>query len=114
MANDVQKQAIAKAADQIRAAMQLVYQSHQATSDTTTLLKINLEYMQLNTFLNQLSDAQNAADDADFTSATSTLKQQATGLQGQEENIAKVISDVGKAAKVAEYISQALAFIATL
>jgi hypothetical protein len=114
MPNAGQKQTLLNTVSLIRSAEQLLIQASRASSDLATLIKINTEYSQLDSFLSQLLHAQAIGDDADFANATAALKAQAATLQAQEEEIKKIVTDVGIAAKIAGYIAQAATFIATL
>lgn len=109
-----QKKTLLDSVSQLRLAEQQLVQASRATTDPAALMKINTEYSQLDSFISQMLHAQAAADDADFTNAVVALKQQAATLQTQEDDIKKIVTDVGTAAKIAGYVAQALAFIATL
>jgi len=55
-----------------------------------------------------------AADDATFQATTGELKQQAQGLDQDEDNIKKIVGDVATAAEIAGYVAQAATIIAAL
>lgn len=114
MGTDAQRQTLLNAVSLLRAAEQLLVQAGRDTSDPTTLMKITNEYNQLDSYLSQLLHAQAIADDAAFASATAALKQQASTLQTEEDDIKKIVADVGTAAQIVGYIAQALSFVATL
>jgi len=114
MPNDTQKQSLLDAVTKIRLAEQLLVQASHATSDPATLTQISIEYNQLDSFLSQLLHAQAIADDADFASATTALKQQSATLQAEEDDFKKTINDVKTAAQIAGYIADALGIIAKL
>lgn len=114
MANDAPKQTLLDTVGLLRSAEQLLLVASRATSDLGKLIKINMEYGQLDSFMSQLLHAQALADDADFARATAALKQQAAALQVEEADLAKVVADVGTAAKIAGYLAQAVSFLATL
>ena len=113
MPNAAQKQALLNAITQIRSAEQLLVQASRATSDAATLLKINTEYIHLDSYLSQLLHTLAIVDEADFLSATQALKKQATGLVAEEAQIKKIIADVGTEAKIAGYIAQAATLMAS-
>ncbi|HVA14060.1 MAG TPA: hypothetical protein VNF99_12470 [Stellaceae bacterium] len=98
----------------IRNAQNLLQQQINASSNTLTAIKLTNEYNSLDSSLSQLLHAQNIADDAIFSKMIETLKSQTGGLQADEAAIKGIISDVGTAAKVVGYITQALSFIAKL
>jgi hypothetical protein len=98
----------------IRSAQNLLRQQVNAATDTTTAIKLTNEYQNLDSNVQQLLHAQNAADDAVFSAAVSTLKSETSGLQTDETAIKGIISDVDTATKVVGYIGQALSFIAKL
>ncbi len=114
MSNDAARQTLVNTVMLIRSAEQLLLQAGRDEPDPAKLMKINLEYAQLDSFLSQLLHAQAVADDTLFASATAALKQQASILQVEEEDIQKTVTDVGTAAKIAGYIGQALTFVASL
>jgi len=98
----------------IRSAEQLLVQASRATSDPATLTKISIEYNQLDSFLSQLLRAQAISDDAEFSNATAALKNQASMLDADEQDIKKIIDNVATAAKIVGYIAEAMTIIAKL
>jgi predicted negative regulator of RcsB-dependent stress response len=114
MSKDAQKQSLLDAVTQLRLAEQLLIQASRATSDIPTLMQINVEYSHLDSFLSQLLQAQAIADDTDFAHAISSLKQQGSILQTEEDDIKKVVADVGTAARIAGYLVQTASIIAKL
>ncbi len=98
----------------IRSAQNLLQLQISNSSDTLTAIKLTNEYNSLDSRVTQLVHAQIAADDAIFSQAMATLKSPTGGLQADEATIKKIISDVGTAEKVVNYITQALAFIAKI
>lgn len=109
-----QQSSIAAAILAIRSAQNLLQQQINAAVDMLIAIKLTNEYSSLDSHLSQLLHAQNAADDAVFSQAMVPLKSQTGGLQVDEATIKKIISDVGTAAKVVGYITQALGFIAKI
>lgn len=114
MAIAEQKQDLLKAVSSIRSAEQLLIQESRATADPAKLAQINAAYDQLDSFLSELLHMQAIADDAEFVNATAALKQQAAALQIEEDDIKKIVSNVGIAAKIVGYIAQAASIIAKL
>jgi len=114
MADEAQKDTLLNTVASIRAAELLLLQASRASSDPVTLIKINTEYSHLDSLLSQLLHAQAIADDADFANAVTALKQQAAGLQVEEDDIKKIVANVAAAAEVAGYMAQAASLIATL
>lgn len=86
----------------------------RATADPIELAKLNAEYSAVQTCLNQAIQAQMAADDALFGSATAALKKQSTMLGDMEAEINKYVADVELAAQIVGYIAQAITFITGL
>jgi ABC-type phosphate transport system auxiliary subunit len=109
-----QQSNVSSAIAAVRNAQALLTQQIRNTGDTLTAIKLSNEYDNLDSYLSQLLHAQNSADDASFTSATSILKTQATGLQTDATSIKAIVADVQTAASIVSYITQALAFIVRL
>jgi hypothetical protein len=86
----------------------------RATADNTKLIQINNEYMAVQSCIDQAAQAQAAEDDALFKQATKDLKTQAQKLEGMEDQIKKIISDVALAGRIVGYIAQAIALIGQL
>jgi hypothetical protein len=86
----------------------------RATTDDTKLMKINNEYMAIQSCIDQAAQAQATANDTLFTQATSALKAQAKKLEGLEDQIKQIISDVALAGRIVGYIAQAIALVAKL
>jgi negative regulator of replication initiation len=105
---------LASAIDNIRAAENIFKQQINAANDSLTAIKLSNEFNNLDSFLSELLHAQNSADDASFTNATTALKSHASGLQADEATIKGIVDDVNIAANIISYITQALAFIAKL
>ena len=109
-----QHSSIAAAILAIRSAQNLLQQQINVAIDTLVAIRLGNEYNSLDSNVQQLLHAQNAADDSIFSQAVTTLRSQTGGLQADEIAIKKIISDVGTAGKVVGYITQALSFIAKL
>jgi hypothetical protein len=86
----------------------------RATADNTKLIQINNEYMAVQSCMDQAAQAQAAADDALFKQATNALKTQAKKLEGMEDQIKKIISDVALAGRIVGYITQVIALVGQL
>lgn len=95
-------------------AQDLLTQQIDAANDTQTSNDLTNEYNDLDLLRSGLLQAQNAADDASFTNATTTLQSQANDLKADEASIGKIVADVKIAGNIVGYIGQALAFIAKL
>ena len=105
---------IASAIDAVRAAENLLRQQINAANDSLSAMKLSNEFNNLDSFLSELLQAQNAADDTSFTNATQALQAHVTGLQADEATIKKIVEDIKIAAEIISYITQDLAFIAKL
>jgi hypothetical protein len=114
MSTDAQKQSLLNAVSLIRASEQLLMQASRNSTDVNTSIKINTEFQHLDSILSQLLHAQAIADDADFVNATVALKQQSSALQTEEAQILKVVTDVGIAAQIAGFLTQAASFVAAV
>jgi len=114
MPTSSQKQNLVDAVTQIRAAEQLLVQTSRSMSDPASLIQVNTEYAHLDSFLSQLLHAQAISDDAQFTQATTSLKQQANGLAADQATVAKIVGDVATAGKIVGYIAKALQLIAAV
>ncbi len=114
MPTDAQKQALLDAVAQIRSAEQVLIQSSRASADPATLMKINTEYSQLDSFLSQMLHAQATADDDDFDALATALQQQVATLQAEEAQMQAIVGDVGKAAQICGYVAEALVYVAKL
>src|SRR3569833_2891627 len=66
----------------------------RASADPTELLQLHTEYLAVQSVLTQAAHAQLASDDAIFTQATVTLKNQAKLLDGMEDQIKSLVKDV--------------------
>jgi hypothetical protein len=109
-----QKSNVSSAILAIRSAQNLLQQQINNSIDILIAIKLTNEYNSLDSRVTQLAHAQTAADDAIFSQAIATLKSPTGGLQADEATIKTIISDVGTAAKIVNYITQALGFIAKL
>ncbi|WP_157649647.1 hypothetical protein [Burkholderia ubonensis] len=109
-----QTQNILNAVGSIRSAEQLLVQASYSMTDEAMLTRLNIEYQHLDSFLSQLLHTQALADDSQFEGASAALKEQANGLAAEEASIKIIVADVGTAAKVVGYITQALGYIALL
>ena len=105
---------VANAITAIRNAENLLTKQIRAATDVLTAIKLTNEYNNLDSFLSQLLQAQNAADDANFADATAAIQSHVSGLQADEAAIKTIIADVQTAGKVISYITEALGFIAKL
>jgi hypothetical protein len=114
MPQPAQQQILANVVSLLRSAQQLLKAASQNTNDVGKLLQINLEYNHLDSCISQLLHAQALTDDAQFASAVSSLKQQATSLATEETHIQAIVSDVATAAKIVAYVGQAVTFIGGL
>ena len=114
MPTDAQKQALLDAVAQLRSAEQVLIQASRASADPATLTKINTEYSQLDSFLSQMLHAQATDDDGDFEALVTTLQQQVSALQVEEGQMQTIVGDVGKAAQIAGYVTEALTYVAKL
>ena len=86
----------------------------RASADPTELLQLHTEYLAVQSVLTQAAHAQLASDDAIFTQATVTLKNQAKLLDGMEDQIKSLVKDVDIAAIIAGGVTQVLTLIARL
>jgi hypothetical protein len=86
----------------------------RATADPAKLMRIANEMSAIQTLLNQAAQAQAAANDAVFSSATTSLKTQAQMLQGVEAQIAGMIADATAVGRITGYVVEVLAQIAKL
>jgi adenosylcobinamide amidohydrolase len=102
------KQDILKIIEPIRSAQSLLIQAGRNSTDPVAIMKISMEYSQLDSYLSQLLHTQTIQDDIDFVNATAALKAQASTLQIEEDNIKVIISDVSLASKIIGYISEAV------
>ncbi len=109
-----QQTSVTNAINAIRDAENLLTQQIQSTGDTLKAIKLTHEYNNLDSYLSELLHAQNASDDVSFTNAVQALQTRISGLQADQKRMKAIISDVGIAAKVVGYITQALAFIGKL
>ncbi len=98
----------------LRSSETLLLQASRGTSDLATLLQINAEYSHIDSWISQLLHTQALNDDAQFSAAVSTLKQQADSLAADEAHIQTIVKDVASAAKIVGYISQAVTFLAAI
>jgi hypothetical protein len=98
----------------IRAAQNLLSQQIRAATVTLTAIKLTNEYNNLDSYLSQLLQVQNSADDVSFSNATAALQSHASGLQAGEATIKAIVGDVQTATNIVNYITQALTFIAKL
>lgn len=114
MPTKFQQTNIADAITAIRSAQNLLQEQINMTTDVLQCIKLNNQYNGLDSCLSQLLHAQNATDDGVFASTVMTLKSQTAGLQKDEATINRIISDVGAAGKLVDYISKALTCIAGL
>ena len=114
MSTASQKQNLIAAVMQIRAAEQLLLDVSRSSSNTAQLIRINTEYTHLDSYLSQILHAQALTDDAEFASATTMLKGQASVLEVDQKAIDKVVGDVATAGKIVGYIAQAVQIIAKL
>src|SRR3984957_12025612 len=101
-----QHTAINAPVDAIRNAEDLLTDQVRSSTDTLTAIKLTNEYNNLDSYLSELLQAQNAADDATFANATEAIQSRTSGLEADEEAIKAIISDVATAAKVIGYIGQ--------
>jgi negative regulator of replication initiation len=109
-----QQSAISAAIDAIRGAENVLTDQIRSATETLTAIKLTNEYNNLDSYLSELLQAQNAADDSTFANATEALQSRVTGLQADEKAIKAIVSDVAAAGRVIGYIGQALTFIAKL
>jgi ABC-type phosphate transport system auxiliary subunit len=109
-----QQTALAGAISAIRNAENLLTDQIQAADNTLTAIKLTHEYNNLDSYLSELLQAQNAADDSVFANATKQLQSQVGGLQADQAAINSVIADVKLAGEVIGYITKAAALIAKL
>jgi hypothetical protein len=114
MPTQEQIQNVNSAVAQLRSAEVLLLQASRRTGDDTRLIQINNEYCLLDTVITQLVSAAAAADDTTFRATTGELKQQAQGLDQDQDNIKKIVGDVATAAEIAGYVAQAATIIAAL
>jgi hypothetical protein len=102
------KQDILKIISPLRMAQNLLIQSSRTSTDPVVIMKIYMEYKNLDYYLSQLLHAQTIEDDKDFIISTESLKSQVLILQVEEDNIKAIISDVELASKIIGYISDAV------
>jgi predicted nucleic acid-binding Zn-ribbon protein len=114
MPTPAQQQSITSAIAQIKAAEDALQTAINNTGDPDALNALQQQYQVLNTRNNLLLQAQVAADDATYTTITTTLKTEAATVQAQEAKIKQLIADVATAAKIIGYIAQAASLIAKL
>jgi hypothetical protein len=112
MPTPIQQSNVTNAIMAIRGAQNILNQQINASSDTTTAIELKSQSDNLDLNLSKLLHAQNATDDASFTSAIAALKSPTSALQADEATIKKEIADVKTAASVVSYITQAIGFIA--
>jgi hypothetical protein len=109
-----QTQELMNAVTSIRSAEQILVTASNSMTDQVQLLKLNIEYQHLDSYLSQLLHAQALSDDSQFSTATTALQSQADALAADETAIQNIVSDVGTAAKVVQYIAEAVGFIAKI
>ena len=98
----------------IRNAQNLLTQQIRVATDTLAAIKLTNEYNNLDSFLSQLLQAQNSADDASFNAATAALKSHVDGLSADLASIKSIVQDVKMAADIVSYITQVVGLIAKL
>ena len=86
----------------------------RATAVPAKLMQIANEMSGIQTLINQSAQAQAAANDVVFSSATTSLKTQAQMLEGVEAHIEGIIADANAVGRITGYVVQALAQIAKL
>jgi hypothetical protein len=109
-----QKVALAGAIDAIRNAQVALMQQVRKATSTLLAIKLSNEYDHLDSCLSELLHAQNAADDASFQAATTSIQSRSDSLKADEDTIKSIIKDITIAGTVIKYVGQALAFIAKL
>jgi hypothetical protein len=105
---------VSSAIANVRSAEQSLNNIMSTTSDATVLAGLTASYRVLDNSLTTLLQAQMAADDATFTTATTNLKTQSATLKAQEAEIQKLVANVALAAQIVGYIAQAVTFIAAI
>jgi len=83
----------------------------RSTVDPTRLIQINNEMLSVQTILTQATQAQAAADDVMFGHVTQALKTQAGMLDGLEDQVTKIVTDVAAAGRIVGYIAEAVSLI---
>jgi hypothetical protein len=114
MPTPAQSQAISNAIASIRAAENVLLNQGRLTTDPLVAAKISNEYNSLDSVLTQLIQAQVISDDATFQRAATALQQESAVLNAQANAISQIIKDVGTAAQIAGYITQAATALASL
>lgn len=114
MPSDAQNQALTQAVGALRAVEQQLLDASRQSNDPNQLMRLNLEYNHVDSWLSQVLHAQAESDDALFAQATASLKQSADALKAEAAAMQKVVGDVGTAAKIAGYLAQAATAIAGL
>lgn len=114
MSIDAQKQNLLNAVSLIRASEQLLMQESRNSTDANTSIKINTEFQNLDSILSQLLHAQAIADDADFANAAAALKQLSSTLQIDQAQIQQIVTDVGTAAQIVGFLTQAAGLVAAV
>lgn len=99
---------------QLTAVQSQLLELSRDSADPTELLQLHTEYLAVQSVLSQAAHAQLATDDAVFTQATTTLKEQAKLLSGMEDQIKGLVRDVALAAKITSAVTQVLALITKL
>ena len=84
------------------------------TADPAKLIQINNEYMAVQSCMDKAAQAQAAANDELFKQAADAFKSQAKILEGMEEQIKKIISNVALAGRIVGYIVQILTLVGGL
>jgi vacuolar-type H+-ATPase subunit H len=114
MPTSIQLQNITAALAQIRSAEQSLDDVISKTADENKLKALATIYDHLTSTANTLIKMQTISDDAIFAKVTSALRAQANVLKADEALIQHIVTDAGKAGKIAGYLVQAATLIAKL
>ena len=107
MTQSDKKQNLTEIVSLLRSAESIILQTSRETVDVATLIQLNTEYSALDSYLSQVLHALAISDDSLFESASSALKQQASVLQQNEDDINKIVKNIELAAKIAGTLAQA-------
>jgi hypothetical protein len=106
--------AVGSLVQQLNLVLTELLSASRATAVPAKLMQIANEMSAIQTLINQAAQAQAAANDGIFASATTSLKTQAQMLQGVEAHIAGIVTDAEAVGRITGYVLQALAQIAKL
>lgn len=114
MPTPAQTTALSSAILALRNAQNMITGQIRAATDTLTAIRLTHEYNTLDASLSALLHAQNATDDASFADSVDQIHCAMQGVQLDQQKLATIIQDVHIAAKVMDYLTQALELVAKL